>query len=735
MTVVEPNAASTDTATGLIPSPAPSMEMTGNVVASPADPGAPAAPESAEMAADTGLTELETYLADEAEAGVQPPITPIPIPQPPILPIRLRAASGRYRSPAAGFQLEMRVDVDGRRPLKKISGDYFSISGGTTSYFGSWTVDAVTTSVVNGALVCVGTARTTWPTTFTVARVTVPRRTIFQRPAAATIQWSTPSGAVGATYVCAHESAALRLVELEQDVEGGVTPFADYATGSLPSGGPARTLTVAAAYGEAGIQVLDTGGTNTIATAPNHIWNNASLHGAMMSHFSRWQERAQFKVWLLHAQRHELGTGLRGIMFDQQGLQRQGCASFYQVIQAGTPQNLREQLYVNVHELGHCFNLFHSFHKTFMTPPLPNRPGSLSWMNYPQNYNPGGGAPSGSAAFWGAFPFQFDDLELAHLRHGFRDNVIMGGTPFGTGAALEMPVQPHDAITDTSGLRLRVGTSPERPTLGTPIVLEIALTAERGQLVHPAELLHPKYGIVQVTISRPRGDVVVHRPPVMHCAEAGPVPAAAGQTMMTSAYIGYDAAVGQVFEDPGTYRIRASYTSADGSICVSESALVRVWAPGRAEDDVADLMLRDETGMMLTLLGSDSPSLHRGIEALREVAEDHPDHPDAVYAQLALGFNAARPFTTVEADGSVSVRSRDLDRADQLLGRAIDASRGDEGLDDLTVFQVMGYLAASHAAEGEQDKARALRQDAAELARAKDAPAAVLDALMAEDEE
>ena len=48
-------------------------------------------------------------------------------------------------------------------------------------------------------------------------------------------------------------------------------------------------------------KVLDTGGTNTIATSSGHIWNNASLHGAMMAHFSRHAERPQFKVWLLHA--------------------------------------------------------------------------------------------------------------------------------------------------------------------------------------------------------------------------------------------------------------------------------------------------------------------------------------------------------------------------------------------------------------------------------------------------
>jgi hypothetical protein len=58
-------------------------------------------------------------------------------------------------------------------------------------------------------------------------------------------------------------------------------------------------------------------------------------------------------------------------------------------------------------------------------------------MNYPPRYLPAGGGPGGPAAFWDAFPFQFDDLELAHLRHAFRNDIIMGGNPFGTGAALE----------------------------------------------------------------------------------------------------------------------------------------------------------------------------------------------------------------------------------------------------------------------------------------------------------
>lgn len=223
MTIVAPNSgptnasgtATTTPAPPFIPSPAPPPGAVAqeNVVASLADPAAPAvvAP------ANNGLAGLETFLTDQAQAAAaQAP----PIPVPP-MPLPFRATSGRYRSPLTGSQLELRVDVDGRQPLMKLSGDYVTVSGGTVTYSGSWTVDAVTTSTVNGSMVVVGTARTTWPTTFTVARVVVPRRTVLQPAAAATITWSTPTGAPGATYVCEHESGALRTVELEQDARTG----------------------------------------------------------------------------------------------------------------------------------------------------------------------------------------------------------------------------------------------------------------------------------------------------------------------------------------------------------------------------------------------------------------------------------------------------------------------------------------------------------------------------------
>ncbi len=651
-----------------------------------------APPVTDEVTYPPGTEPTASEVVEEFIAGLQPVAAALPVVP---LPILTRPVRGRYVGTAGVWRLDTRVDVDGVRPLRRVSGDYYRIQGATTTYFGSWVVNAITLTVTPTLITITGIAKTTWNTTFNRVRVTIPRASILSAPRPATVRWFNAANQPGATYTCAFATPFFRSVDLEQDSETGVTPFATYDTGSLPSGGPTRTLSVITAYQEAGIDMRAAGTPNVLPAPPGGSWNDAELHNAMVNHFSLWRETPQWKVWLLHARLHEAGPGLLGIMFDQRGRQRQGCAVFYRGLGGATPQALRNQLFTCVHELGHCFNLFHSFHKSYMTPPMPNRLMSYSWMNYPWRY------PTGEAAFWAGFPFQFDDLETIHLRHGFRDNVIMGGNPFGTGAALDRDdfATPDE---DHTGLKFELRA---RPTyrLGEPVVVEFKLGLDGAKARDVQRHLRPDAGGVRLAIQKPSGLVVIHDPVMDRCMmpEATTLDAAK-PAIYESAYIGYGKE-GLVFDAPGTYRLRAVYAADDGSVLTSDTLEIRVRPPrNEADEDVAELLMGDEQGTLFYLLGSDSAALAGGNDSLQEAIDKFPTNPLTAYARLVLGFNAARQFVNLAADGTITVRKPRKKEAETLLNPVIAVSTTGEVLDNISLGQVYCRLAKTQKETGDE---------------------------------
>jgi hypothetical protein len=462
--------------------------------------------------------------------------------------------------------------------------------------------------------------------------------------------------------------------------------FTSYNTGSLPSGGPARPLSVVSAFAEAGVQMLTTGAADVVATGEagaNAAWSDAELHAAMVNHFSRWKDIPQWAVWLLHARLHDLGTGLLGIMFDQQGKQRQGCAVFYDGIGGTTADKQRLQLYTCVHELGHCFNLLHSWQKSLALPPQPNRPLSFSWMNYPWNY-PGGGA----AGFWSGFGFRFDAQELVHIRHGFQSDVITGGNPFRVGAALEDLTSWSEPVENRSGLRLELD-APSTFGYGEPVTVQVRLHGGDPSVVVVTRHLRPRNGQVQIAIAGPSGQVRLYEPLLHHCVSDADamVLDAAKPSHADTAFIHYGKE-GFYFDQPGTYRLRARYTAPDGSIIVSPITTVRVRPPVTAEDEaVAELLFGDEQGTLMYLVGSDLDALRSGNDALTQVWAEHPEHPLASFARVIQGVNQAREFKLVEADNSVRVRKPDGGAAAELLGAVFDVggvsdAAATRGIDD-----------------------------------------------------
>jgi hypothetical protein len=651
-------------------------------------------------AADLEPTQASTRGEGAAQAAA---VAAIPTPSP-IVPVPLikQAVSGRYRGATGAFQLEVRVDVDRVRPMKRVSGDFFQVSGATTTYFGSFIVNAPTITVTPTQVIIKGLGSYTFSAGAPVVRVTIQRRTIFQPLAPAVAQFFTTGGAPGATYTCAFESVYFRTVRIETDrVSDVATPvFSNYNTGSLPSGGPARSLSVVSAYAEAGIQMVPTAGSDVInmAEAGDAKWSNAELHASMQKHFTLWKDLPQWAVWEVVAQLHDLGPGLYGIMFDQQGKQRQGCAVFHRGIGGSTADLLRLQLYTYVHELGHCFNLLHSWQKSFASPPVANRPNALSWMNYPWNYPLGG-----AAAFWNAFPFQFDNDEVIHVRHAFRNNVIMGGSNFAVGSALGREIMA-DSTRDESNLNFRISTHQNGFALGEPVVLQLELGTidPRGRRVHT--WLHPNYGLVTIAIRKPSGDVWFYAPLIDHVVgprdqEIGP-----GDSIQDSAYIGFGKG-GLHFDQPGRYQIRAVYPAIDGSQVLSNILDVRVRYPvTAAEEEVADLFMGEEQGTLLYLLGSDADSLRRGNAAFDEVLAKYPKHAMASYARLVKGINAGRDFKTITPDrpSRLAVRPSNGAESMELLAAVADSGV----LDSVSAEMTLSKLAEVQAKSGD-DKAAA----------------------------
>jgi hypothetical protein len=665
----------------------------------------------------------------ELAAALVPQFPGRPLPLPTPIPTLRRTTSGRYRGGNAGFQMELRVDVDGSRPLHKVSGDYFTVSGATTTFFGSWIIESPSVRITTANVVVEGIATCTWNTSYTKARVTIPRTLVLQPAGPATITWFNAAGTAGATYICPWESRFFRTVLWEQDSVAGTVPFVSYHTGALPQppGSAARTLTVPAAFAEAGVELLTAGTPNIVPVSTagtDSRWSDAELHAAMVANFSLWADRPQWRVHTLVATRY-VSDGVRGIMYDASGsFQRQGMAVFHDAIGGTDAATQRAQLRTYVHELGHCFNLLHSWQKNLADPPQPlgsnGGLGDLSWMNYAWKFQPPPPAPGGETAYWAAFPFRFTPAELTHLRHGLRNNVIMGGNAFATGAAEIDPTVFAERESDRSGLELRLRARPGY-ALGEPVVVEIRLAAtdRGGALAQPN--LHPRDGLVQIVVQEPSGRVLLHRPIMPRCVDDTDTilldehrPA-----IYESAYLGYGRD-GFTFAQPGTYRLRASYVAMDGSHIVSPVTTIRIRSPHNGMDDeVADLMMTDGQGELLCVLGTDAPSLAGANTAMDAILDRYPDHPLAVYARMVKGVNAGRAFKHLDARRSLQVRPADTDTAVRQLDAVIGASAGDRGIDNITLNMVIRTAAEAEFRSGDIQRATGRLDGMVDVFRAK----------------
>jgi hypothetical protein len=205
--------------------------------------------------------------------------------------------------------------------------------------------------------------------------------------------------------------------------------------------------------------------------------------------------------------------------------------------------------------------------------------------------------------------------------------------------------------------------------------VELSARARTGRVV--PRILGPRPRTVDIAVRDPAGNEFAFVPLLQHCRRERSVSLRPrGPALRDYAFIHYGKH-GFAFHDPGLYRVRARYTSADGSLVLSDPISIRVTAPAsRADREMAKLVVGNhQVGKLMSLMGSGARDLQDGNEALRTIIGRYPAHPMADIARVILGADLARGFRSLMPDGSVSRRrAPDVEAAASLVGSVVEGA-------------------------------------------------------------
>jgi len=584
--------------------------------------------------------------------------------------------SGTYVGQRGSTRLELRIDLREsnplglHRPLDLVSGDLFrDVGGGEWDYRYSFLVEHPYATWGTEEVIITGTMTpyrnmelgpaTYEITTRQILRIAIPVHTIHEPPASAVVQ-ITRWGTQRTTFLCDRTSAFFRSIDLEIDRISGTELPRTFRTDSVatrPPDLPSLELDIARAYQRAGVDMRVTSDSEVfeaIEAGADLTWTEDELHNAMQHHFSEWRDEPQWKLYLLIATHFKLYPQylVTGIMYDSQYrdpndlFPRQGAADFYATMQSPkvwgnlpSAEFDRNFLRTCVHELGHALNLLHSFDK--------DRPDSPSWMNYPWRYPYGYNLPAGwngTQQFWQQCRFEFDAEELRHLRHHALMEVIPGGAAFGAlGHDAPVPTAISPQQLESAPLALYLRTRPERYLFhfAEPVTVEIKLKNQSPAHTSVPDMLNPEFGLLELFIRDPRGQVRPYRPLFKLCGEARTVELAAGDKLYESVFLAFGAG-GFYFEEPGEYQLWAVY-GAGGLRLRSNALRIRVAFPQSPEDE--EMALRTfgrEQGHVLYMRGAEH--LQDGNDQLREVTERFPTTHLSRYIHYCFGNSKAREF-------------------------------------------------------------------------------------------
>jgi hypothetical protein len=533
---------------------------------------------------------------------------------------------------------------------------------------------------------------------FTEVRIITTRPTMLGPPTSAVVRF-TGGGTTGLTLTYAYRSAFAREIEMEFDCATGVAPVTTFEIGSHPNRPPTlptETISIEDVFRRAGFRVTRTNGDNVVplsGAGSDAAWSDAELHDAMETYWSRFANAPQWSVWTFFAALSDQGSGLGGIMFDDIGPHhRQGAAvfmdSFISTPPAGDPDGAaavqRMQFWTAVHELGHTFNLAHSWQKTLTIGgrgpwvPLTDDNEARSFMSYPFRVN---GGPS---AFFSDFAYRFTDDELLFMRHAPERFVQQGNAAWFDNHGLEQAeVSPEPQLS----LELRVHRDQQHgiPTFGflEPVYVEMKLANVSSEPVVVDEHLLLDRSSMVIVVKREGREAQMRLPYATFCNQPAPIALDPGTAIYESVLASVTKG-GFMIDEPGRYVIQAALQLPSGEHLVSNLLRLRVAPPKQIEHErLASDYLTDDVARIYAFGGS--RVLRAGNDALQEVTARMDDEPVARHAHLMLGRplatdfkrldmrdSASRPMAAHELGAEIAVDKADVRTAGQHLHDALD---------------------------------------------------------------
>ncbi len=548
---------------------------------------------------------------------------------------------------------ELRLDVDGRYPQMTASGTVIRDFRSRVEWIAQ--LSSQGNNHWSGAIWFKDGNANSFPYTNVDIKVT---RSWFSNQRAATATFSG-GGVPRKLLKLKYKSPCFRRVEFEYDSTSDSNPIIKVNTvahPNMPATLPSEELSISKVFRRAGFDVRKSGDDDTLPASlsgPNGTWSDMEMHDAMQAYWSRFSNRAQWSMWVLFAKMHDRGNGLGGIMFDDIGPNhRQGTAIFTDSFIANSPGGethpdawvKRMRFWTAVHEMGHSFNLAHSWQKALGTSwiPLNNEPEARSFMNYPYNVS------GGQSAFFSDFEYRFSDSELLFMRHAPERFVQMGNADWFDHHGFR---NANFSAEPTYQLIARVNRDITSFEFMEPVIVEMKLTNISGQAQLIDKNILATSENLTVIIKKDGKPARQFLPYAQYCERSANMALNSEDSVYDSFLIsvgrnGWDMA------EPGNYTVQLALHFEEQDV-VSNPLRVKIAPPkAREEEYLAQDFFSDDVGRVLTFSGSHY--LESANNTLLELTDRFGTSRASIHARLALANGMARDYKMFEMPKSVN---------------------------------------------------------------------------------